>query len=153
MKRVALFRGSFNPPHREEVRVVRLLAERFDEVRIVPTGCDGNQISGEVQPHHRAAMADMAFASVPGVVVDLSDLEDGCSRSAEEWERRLPDAEVWHVLASRQLPSAQAGTASGDEHFWSECRRCVVIEEPNAKPRLNLPAARVSDAGSGRESG
>lgn len=137
MKRIALFCGSFNPPHREHVRIVAELSERFDAVWIVPSGPDDTAAAGDVQPHHRAAMVDMAFGSLPRVQVELQDLEDGVYRPPTEWEKRLAsDAEVWHVVGSDLLAGASQGV-SYIHRRWPEggrvlqTARFVVVLRPD----------------------
>ncbi len=144
MKRIALFRSSFNPPLREHVRVVRQLSDQFDEVRIVPTGTDGNHDSGQIQPHHRATMADMAFAALPRVVVDLSELEEGKVRSAADWQTILEQAEIWQVVYRDSLDAARVPndtlSASPASETSNEFQRHVVICPPGKEVERSRPS-------------
>jgi nicotinate (nicotinamide) nucleotide adenylyltransferase len=137
MKRIAVFCGTFNPPHREHVRIARELARQFDEVLVIPSGPDGATMPGDVEPYHRAAMADMAFGCWDRVRVVLDDLEDNAFRSPLEWQQRLAaDAEVWHVAGSDLF----AGATQRDSVFhrrwpdanqWLHSLQFVIVVRPD----------------------
>lgn len=89
---VVLFPGAFNPPTLGHVEAVKALKKVFDQVVIIPlqpdewSSHDGYEAqSGSeyeeahltrfISPVHHAAMADLAFSTIPRVTVDLEYLE------------------------------------------------------------------------------
>ncbi|HSJ03477.1 MAG: nicotinate (nicotinamide) nucleotide adenylyltransferase, partial [Verrucomicrobium sp.] len=71
-RRIALFGGSFNPPGLHHRRIALLLAESFDEVRVIPCGPRPDKPEvGSVPSVFRAALCDLTFGDMPGVAVDL----------------------------------------------------------------------------------
>ena len=72
MRRVGVFGGAFDPPHLAHVALVRSAIESLglDEVRVLPTGQAWHRQGRLTDSAHRLAMARLAFADLPGVVVD-----------------------------------------------------------------------------------
>lgn len=101
MERVALFGGTFSPPHQRHIDMVCALRERFDRVVIVPCGPRKDKHSSDaIEAVHRAAMVDIAFGKIPGVEIDFIDLERNVFRSAFELdaEYRGRGCEVFHAI-------------------------------------------------------
>lgn len=71
-RRIGVFGGAFDPPHRAHVALVRSAIEtlRLDEVRVLPTGHAWHRPDTLTDAEHRLAMTRLAFAEVPQVVVD-----------------------------------------------------------------------------------
>jgi NAD kinase/NaMN:DMB phosphoribosyltransferase len=114
-RKVAIFTGSFDPPTTFHRRVVMSLRERgFDEVIVRPTG--PRHGDGEVEhasPIHRAAMADLAFRDLPGVAVDLSDLDDGVfTPQAAFADLHADRGEVWHVVSDEFVAGGHRGESA-----------------------------------------
>lgn len=149
-RKVAVFTGSFDPPTKFHRTVARTLRERgYDEVVLRLTGRRCDRPDGEhAAPVHRAVMADLAFSDLPGVQVDLGDLDDGCGtddyRFAELYAER---GEVWHVVSADFLSGGRAGQSliqvnwpQGDE-LW-KTGRFVVLHSPDSLPEAaDLPPA------------
>ncbi len=70
--RIGLFGGAFDPPHRAHVALARqaLGQLRLDSLRVMPTGQAWHKARALTDASHRLAMARLAFAEVPGAVVD-----------------------------------------------------------------------------------
>ncbi|HEV3384584.1 MAG TPA: NAD(+)/NADH kinase [Gemmata sp.] len=114
-RKVAVFTGSFDPPTTYHRRVARLVRERgFDEVIVRPTGPRPHQPDDEhAAPIHRAVMVDLAFRDLPGVSVDLDDLDEG---------RVLPDycfdelyadrGEVWRIISADFVGGGSEGRSA-----------------------------------------
>jgi NAD kinase len=112
--RVAVFTGSFDPPTAFHRRVAGLLRDRgFAEVVVRPTVPRPDRPDGEhADPAHRAVMADLAFRDLPGVSVDLSDLDDGRPLDDFRFDDRYGDrGQVWHVVSADFLAGGRAGAA------------------------------------------
>ncbi|MBA4187981.1 MAG: hypothetical protein C0467_08170 [Planctomycetaceae bacterium] len=142
IRKVAVFTGSFDPPTTFHRKVVQLLRERgFDEVILRLNGPRCDRPDGEhAAPVHRAAMTDLAFQNLPGVSVDHSDLDNGCSVDDYQFDSVYADrGEVWHVVSSDFLTDARTGQSliqtlwpQGQE-LWKSSR-FVVIHSPDSPP-------------------
>lgn len=103
VKRIAVFTGSFDPPTTFHRRVAKLVRERgFDEVIVRPYGPRPEHPDGEhAAPLHRAVMVDLAFRDLPGVSVDLDDLDEGRFIPDYRFDDHYADrGEVWHIVSA-----------------------------------------------------
>jgi nicotinate-nucleotide adenylyltransferase len=82
MRRVAIFGGSFNPPHVSHVLAVTyvLATAPIDEVLVVPT-FEHPFGKSLVSYEHRLAMCELAFADVKRVAISSIEREMGESRT------------------------------------------------------------------------
>ena len=135
--RIALFGGSFNPPGIHHQRIAAALSERFDTVLVVPCGPRGDKSATNLLPPvFRAAMADMAFAGMDKVEIDLFDLEqERFTRSHALGSRYASRGEVWHVVGvdlvkggARGQSEIQRTWEKGTE-LWQSAR-FVVLKRP-----------------------
>lgn len=120
-KRIAIFGGSFNPPGLHHRAIARLLADAFDEVRVLPCGPRPDKpTTNTVPPVYRAALADLTFEGMEGVVVDLCDLEQPVfSRNHELQSRFESQGEVWHVVGADLLTGGAKGQ-SAIQRTWEK---------------------------------
>lgn len=141
-RKVAIFTGSFDPPSTFHRRVAKLLRGRgFDEVIVRPNGpkCDTYEIE-HAGPNHRAVMADLAFRELPGVTVDLSDLDDGVFTPHFAFDDLFAErGEVWHIVSDEFVTGGRSGQ-SWVQTKW-ECGadawktgRFVVLHPDEAAP-------------------
>lgn len=74
--RVGLYGGAFDPPHLAHVALAREAVRQLglDRLYIVPTGQPWMKERRLTDPAHRLAMARLAFAGLPEVVVDDCEL-------------------------------------------------------------------------------
>ncbi len=102
--RIALFGGTFNPPHLGHVHVVRELATRFDEVWIVVAADPNKTEKPYVPPEHRLKMAELAFDGFTNVrVVDVELKRAGVSYTVDTVRKLrtdFPNDEFWWVIGS-----------------------------------------------------
>ena len=77
MKRIGMFGGAFDPPHRAHLVIAQLAVEalELDELHIIPTGQAWHKARTLSSPEHRLAMAQLAFQGMPYVVVDDRELQ------------------------------------------------------------------------------
>lgn len=111
--RVALFGGSFDPPHRGHVALARLARKRFalDRILVAPVGAQ--PLKADASPasfEDRVAMTHLAFATEPCVEISLLDAprEDGRSNytvdTLEALRRKLgPDDSLFCILGADSL--------------------------------------------------
>lgn len=150
MKKIAFYGGTFNSPHNGHVEIARRLAEEFDEVVVMPCGPRREKPSADmVEPIHRAVMCDMAFAGIPRVTVDLSDLErEDFTRTHEVVKRLSKNGEVWVVVGSDLLQSKDG--AKSEIHTWEKGEwlwhnaRFAVVDRPDYPPHIaDLPNFKI----------
>jgi NAD kinase/nicotinic acid mononucleotide adenylyltransferase len=112
---VAVFTGSFDPPTTYHRKVAGLLRESgFDQVIVRPTCQRSDHPDGEhAAPIHRAVMADLAFHNLPGVSVDLGDLDSGECLDDYRFDELYADrGEVWHVVSADFLAGGRSGQSA-----------------------------------------
>src|SRR5262249_28075731 len=140
--KLAVFAGSFDPPtvfHREAVRA--LLGSGFDRVVILPTSArPGLGEREHAAPVHRSALADLAFRDLPGVDVDLSDLDEGrFGRPEGVGARHAGAGEVWQVVPEACVAGGRHGRAAvqarweNGQALWARSQ-FVVLHAPGAPP-------------------
>ena len=74
---IAIFGGSFDPPHLGHETLVQELKERFQfkAVWVVPTGKPWLDKKAQTDPDQRLKMAELAFGSIPDVAVKPIEIE------------------------------------------------------------------------------
>ena len=139
--KVAVFTGSFDPPTTYHRRVAQLLRERgFEEVIVRPSGPRPEHPDGEhAAPVHRAVMVDLAFRDLPGVTVDLSDLDNGQFLDDARFEELYTSrGEVWLVIAADFLAGGRSGQSAIQSRWengaalWQTGR--FIVLHPTAAP-------------------
>ncbi|WP_394329457.1 nicotinate (nicotinamide) nucleotide adenylyltransferase [Rhodoferax koreense] len=91
---------------------------RLDELRVFPTGYAWHKSRTLSPPEHRLAMAQLAFGSLPGVVVDAREIQrPGPTYTIDtlrELQAEQPGAELFLVMGAdqaRALPTWHASEA------------------------------------------
>jgi NAD kinase/nicotinic acid mononucleotide adenylyltransferase len=149
-RKVAVYTGSFDPPTRFHRAVAeRLRAEGFDEVIIRPAGPRADRPEAEhAAPIHRAVMTDLAFRDLPGVSVDLTDLDDRAFSPHRDLERAYAArGEVWQVVSDEFVEHGRDGDSTIQtrwEHgpeMWAASRFAVFHPTSSPPDRTDLPAA------------
>ena len=140
--KVAVYAAGFDPPALHHRRIAEALAARHDEVVIVPNGPRPDRLQDESLPIHRAVMADLNFAGLDRVRVELGDLER--SRFTPNHEipalLGLSPADVTHVVPSALVAGGAAGRSriqgewAEGSHFWRTAH-FTVLHTPHDAPR------------------
>ena len=86
----------------------------FNEVIVRPNRPAPDRPDGEhAAPIHRAVMVDLAFRDLPGVHVDLEDLDEGAANNDYLFDRVYSGrGEVWHVVSCDFISGGRAGTSA-----------------------------------------
>ena len=146
--KIAIYTGSFDPPslfHRAVAEQLR--AAGFDEVIIRPAGPRSDTAAVEhAAPIHRAIMTDLAFRDLPGVSVDLTDLDDQTFTGHYDLERLYAHrGEIWHVISDDFIHDGQSGHStihSRWEHgpeMWMNSRFVVFHPSGSAPDPADRP--------------
>jgi len=107
-RRVGLFGGSFDPPHRAHEALMRsAMAElALDALHVLPTGHAWHKARLLSAPEHRLAMTQLAFADVPLVLVDAQEINrPGPSYTIDSLRAVAaaePDAELFLLIGADQ---------------------------------------------------
>jgi nicotinate (nicotinamide) nucleotide adenylyltransferase len=160
---VVIFGGSFNPPGNHHVEIARRLAERFDEVIVVPCGPrPDKETTNDVDSVHRATMCDLAFGHLPKVRVDLFDLESNEYTKTKDLPARYAlesDAEIWHCVGADLVEGGSRGASQihsweDGARLWNEERFVVCGRDGHPIDQKDLPphAVLMTSAASGASS-
>ena len=150
--RIALFGGSFNPPGLHHRRIVESLARRFDKVLVVPCGPRPDKSTTNIiPPVYRAAMADMTFAGLPKVELDLSDLELNAFTRSHALEARYAHlGDIWHVVGMDIIKGGAQGQSEihrvweNGARLWNESRFAVLTRPGHRFDPADLPPNSVA---------
>jgi len=112
-KKIAIFGGSFNPPGIHHRSIAEELSKRFDEVVVVPCGPRPDKPTvGDIDPVHRAVMADLTFRGLPKVRVELFDLEHATFTRTHRLDGMFSgQGEIWHVVGTDLLEGGRDGAS------------------------------------------
>ena len=149
-RRIGVFGGAFDPPHAAHVALVQAAVAdlQLDELLLIPTGQAWHKARPLSPAHHRLAMAQLAFASLPRVVVDPREIRRaGPSYTVDtlrELKLQWPDAELFLVLGEDQA------RALSSWHEWQEVLRLAIIcvaereDLTRAEPHFFAPKSHES---------
>ncbi len=149
-RRMGVFGGAFDPPHVAHAALVQAAVAdlQLDELRVVPTGQAWHKARPLSPAHHRLAMAQLAFADLPRVLVDPRETRrPGPSYTVDtlrELKDQWPGTELFLVMGEDQ-----AGALAG-WHEWQEILRLAIIcvaereDLTGIRPRFMAPKAYES---------
>lgn len=145
-RKVGLFGGAFDPPHKAHAVLARGAVEQLglDELHICPTGDAWHKARGLTDAHHRLEMARIAFAGVPRAVLDDREIRRAGATYSIDTLRELhaeePAADLYLVIGEDQAASFTSWRE------WEAVARlatiCVARRQYSvaAQPPLALPA-------------
>ena len=146
-KRLAIFGGSFNPPGLHHRAIAEELSRHFREVVVVPCGPRPDKpTTDDVGTVARATMVDATFRNLPGVRVDLFDLEQATFTRTHRLEEIYRDeGEVWHVVGTDLTEPDEEGRSfiqrswvKGEE-IWSSLCFAIFVRPGYEAPESELP--------------
>lgn len=122
--RLGVFGGAFDPPHVAHRALVEAALQqmRLDRLHVVPTGQAWHKTRDLSDARHRVAMAKLAFADLPCVLVDTREVErQGPSYTIDtlrDMQREYPGAELVLFIGQDQAHDLQ---------HWHEWEQIVAI--------------------------
>ncbi|HVR53669.1 MAG TPA: nicotinate (nicotinamide) nucleotide adenylyltransferase [Pseudorhodoferax sp.] len=134
VQRVGVYGGAFDPPHHTHTDLVRaaMAQWRLERMHVLPTGQAWHRQQQPTDAVHRLAMAKLAFAELPGVVVDPREiLRTGPSYTVDslrELQIGYPRARLHLLIGSDQ---ARALTS------WHDWQDLVNLAQLCVAPRLD----------------
>ncbi|MBY4596111.1 nicotinate-nucleotide adenylyltransferase [bacterium BD-1] len=145
-RRIGVFGGAFDPPHNGHVALARAAVEQLglDELRIFPTGQAWHKARTLSDGAHRVAMSKLAFAQVPGVVIDTREvLREGPTYTVDtlrELHQDSPKAQILLIIGADQAETL---------HTWknsTEIARLAILSiAARARPVSDAPPADISN--------
>jgi nicotinate-nucleotide adenylyltransferase len=126
-RRVGMFGGAFDPPHRAHAALARAAVEqlRLDRLYVMPTGDAWHKDRTLTAAEHRLAMSELAFAGLPAVQVDDRELRrTGPTYSVDtlrELQAEHPQAQLVLLMGEDQA----AGFTRW--HAWEEVARLAIL--------------------------
>ena len=144
-KKIAIYRGSFNPPGRLHRIVAEALCSEFDEVIVAPWHrLPGETIKYDVPPVYRATMIDLAFQGLSKVRIEFFDLEAGEYTSASEVPEKIDyQGDIWIILSPDMIKGGAAGESrvhkARDERFWKTQQFVIVRKVGEEIDSADLP--------------
>ena len=127
MKRIGMFGGAFDPPHRAHLVLAQLAVEalELDELHIIPTGQAWHKARTLSSPEHRLAMTRLAFQGMTNVVVDDRELQRSGPTftidTLEAIQLENPDAQLYLIMGADQFVAFQQW------HKWQAIARLAII--------------------------
>lgn len=111
--RIAVYGGSFNPPHPAHVRAARLAYAALapDKLLVIPAADPPHKAlaAGSPTPEERFELTKLAFRDFPEAEISDVELRRGgesyTSDTVEELAREYPGAELWLVIGTDMLTS------------------------------------------------
>lgn len=125
--RLGVFGGAFDPPHRTHVALVEAAPAqlRLDELRIFPTGDAWHKTRTLSPAADRLAMAELAFGSIPRVVVDPREVQRAGPTytldTLRELKREFPQAQPVLIMGSDQAAALPTW------HGWQEILAIAIV--------------------------
>lgn len=151
---VAVLGGSFDPVHRGHVALAELFTDllRPDGLRILPAGRPWQKSALKTTDADRVAMLRLAFDGLPGVTIDLQEIERSSPTYTVETLRALraelgPATSIVFLMGADQLQ--RLDTWRDWRSLFDLCNLGVATRPGYALAREALPAA-VAEELSGR---
>jgi nicotinate-nucleotide adenylyltransferase len=147
LKRIGLFGGTFDPPHRAHVALAQAALDelRLDEVRWIPAGRPWQKARPMTPGPQREAMVRAAIAHEPRFVLEPMELQRAGPSytldTVEATRRREPAAQLFLVIGGDQY----AGL-----HTWRGWRELLqqvtlaVANRPGAMPPVDPEVLRTA---------
>lgn len=157
MRKIGIFGGAFNPPHKGHVRLARDFADRLslDEVLVIPSFIPPHKSTVHLAPpEERLEMCRLAFGLDPRFTVSPMEIDRGGKSytydTLLEIKKENPAAELFLIIGSDMYRSFK--TWHRYKSILKICTLCTAAREKNTAVRnsgidaviADLPAYEVS---------
>ena len=137
-RKVLVFGGSFNPPHRRHVSLAQQAAAAIgaDEIRVIPANINPQrQEQPTTAAHHREAMLRIAFAGEARAVIDTQEIARGGASftvdTLNNLRAQFPTAKFFLLLGGDQALNF---------YSWKDPQGILSLVTPVVVPRAPLNA-------------
>ena len=127
LRRVGMFGGAFDPPHRAHLALARAAVRQLalERLYVFPTGDAWHKPRALTPAQDRLAMTRLAFAQVPAAVVDDRELRRAGPTYSVDTLREL---QAEHPAAQLHLLMGEDQAAGFTRwHAWEEIARLAVL--------------------------
>ncbi len=144
MKRIGMFGGAFDPPHRAHLVLAQLAVEalELDALHIIPTGQAWHKARTLSSPEHRLAMTQLAFQGMPHMLVDERELQrvgpTFTIDTLEALQLENPGAQLYLIMGADQFSAFQQW------HKWQTIAGLAIICIADRAP--STPTSADNDA-------
>jgi len=127
LRRVGMFGGAFDPPHRAHVVLARAAVQQLglDRLHVLPTGNAWHKARTLSPAEDRLAMTRLAFAALPAVRIDERELRRAGATYSVDTLRELraehPGAQLYLLMGEDQAASFTRW------HAWPEIAALAVL--------------------------
>ena len=149
--KIAIYGGSFNPPHLGHLEAAKTVCAELapDKLLIIPDNIPPHKAMDPGSPtaEERLTLCRIAFRSIPGA--EISDMEirrrgkSYTAHTVRELRERYPDDELFLVVGSDMLLSFEEWYEF--EYLLSECTLAVVSREEDDLDALRAHKALLSE--------
>ena len=127
LKKMGVFGGAFDPPHNAHIALAQAaLAElELDALHVIPTGQAWHKARALSAPVHRLAMTRLAFADLPGVVVDDREITRAGPTftidTLQTLQAENPSAQLYLLMGGDQFAAFEQW------HQWRAIMKLAII--------------------------
>jgi nicotinate-nucleotide adenylyltransferase len=143
-QRIGVFGGSFDPPHMGHLGVAQQAMAQLalDRLQVIPTGNAWYKTRSLTDGEHRMAMARLAFAACPGVVVDDQEINrlGTCYTidTLRQLQQTFPNADFFLIMGADQ--AAKFST-------WHQWQDILVLAQLAVVDRQQIAANKLLEQG------